>query len=197
MMTGRNISRLRPFGPKSEYVNVIIETPKGSQMKFKYDEKENLFVFDKTLPMGQSFPFDYGFVPSTKGGDGDPLDVMVIAAEPTFVGCLVHARLIGVIEAEQTENGVTERNDRLIAVPIEAKTGKLSSGAVDHLETSLARKISDFFVVYNKLQGKRFKTLGYAGPERASALIRAGMSSSHKQSSGRHRAHHQRQSEAG
>ena len=137
MKTDRNISRLRPFGPKSEYVNIIIETPKGSQIKFKYDEKENLFVFDKTLPMGQSFPFDYGFVPSTKGGEGDPLDVMIIAAEPTFVGCLVHAKLIEVIEAEQTENGETERNDRLIAVPIEAKTGKLSSGAVDHLDTSL------------------------------------------------------------
>ena len=184
MTTVRNISRLRPFGPKSEYVNVIIETPKGSHTKFKYDERENLFVFDKALPMGQSFPFDYGFVPSTKGGDGDPLDVMVIAAEPTFVGCLVHAKLLGVIEAEQTENGETERNDRLIAVPVEAKTGKLSSGAVDHLESGLARKISEFFAVYNELQGKRFKTLGCAGPERAAALIRAGTLSSHKQSSG-------------
>src|SRR5215475_6104288 len=140
MTTVRNISRLRPFGPKSEYVNVIIETPKGSRTKFKYDERENLFVFDKALPMGQSFPFDYGFVPSTKGGDGDPLDVMVIA-EPTFVGCLVHAKLLGVIEAEQTENGETERNDRLIAVPVEAKTGKLSSGAVGHLESELAHQI--------------------------------------------------------
>jgi inorganic pyrophosphatase len=172
----RNISRLRPFGPKSEYVNVIIETPKGSHTKFKYDKKENLFIFDKSLPIGQSFPFDYGFVPSTKGGDGDPLDVMVIAAEPTFVGCLVHAKLLGVIEAEQTENGETERNDRLIAVPIEAKTGKASSGTVDQLGASLARKISKFFVVYNELQGRSFKTLGYAGPERAAALIRAGMS---------------------
>jgi inorganic pyrophosphatase len=174
-MTGRNISGMRPFGPKSEYVNVIIETPKDSHVKFIYDEKENLFVFDKAMPIGQSFPFDYGFVPSTKGGDGDPLDVMVISDEPTFVGCLVHAKLIGVIEAEQTENGETERNDRLIAVPVEAKTGKPSSGAVDHLQPELARKISDFFVVYNELQGKGFKTLGYAGPERAAALIQAGM----------------------
>jgi inorganic pyrophosphatase len=177
-MTARNISRLRPFGPKSEYINVIIETPKGSHTKFKYDEKENMFVFDKHLPIGQVFPFDYGFVPSTKGGDGDPLDVMVIAAEPTFVGCLIHGKLLGVIEAEQTEDGETNRNDRLIAVPIEIKTGKPSSGTVDHLEASLARKISKFFVAYNESQGRRFKTLGYAGPERAAALIKAGMSSS-------------------
>jgi inorganic pyrophosphatase len=177
-MTARNISSLRPFGPKSEYVNVIIETPKGSHTKFKYDEKDNLFVFDKHLPMGQVFPFDYGFVPSTKGEDGDPLDIMVIAAEPTFVGCLIHAKLIGVIEAEQTEDGETNRNDRLIAVPIEVKTGKPSPGTMDHLEASLGRKISRFFVAYNELQGKRFKTLGYSGPERAAALIKAGMSSS-------------------
>jgi inorganic pyrophosphatase len=177
-MAVRNISRLRPFGPKSEYVNVIIETPKGSHTKYKYDEKENLFVFDKPMPMGQTFPFDFGFVPSTKGGDGDPLDVLIIAAEPTFVGCLVHAKLLGVIEAEQTEEGETNRNDRLIAVPIETKTGKPSSGAVDRLEASLARKLSKFFVAYNELQGKTFKTLGYAGPERAAALIRAGMSTS-------------------
>src|SRR5215831_18389322 len=184
MSAVRDISRMPPFGPKSEYVNAIIETPKGSRTKFKYDEEHGLFMFDKALPIGQSFPFDFGFLPSTKGGDGDPLDVLVLTDEPTFVGCLVHAKLLGVIEAEQTENGETERNDRLIAVPVEAKTGKLSSGAVDHLESGLARKISEFFAVYNELQGKRFKTLGCAGPERAAALIRAGTLSSHKQSSG-------------
>jgi len=175
MTAVRNISRLRPFGPKSEYINVIIETPKSSHTKFKYDEKENLFVFDKTLPMGQSFPFDFGFVPSTKGGDGDPLDVMLIADDPTFVGCLVHAKLLGVIEAEQTENDKTERNDRLIAVPLEAKTGKPSRGAVEHLESSLATKITEFFVTYNASQGKLFKTLRCAGPARAMVLIKAGM----------------------
>src|SRR5215471_3515403 len=192
MSAVHDISRMPPFGPKSEYVNAIIETPKGSRTKFKYDEEHGLFMFDKALPIGQSFPFDFGFLPSTKGDDGDPLDVLVLTDEPTFVGCLVHAKLLGVIEAEQTENGETERNDRLIAVPVEAKTGKLSSGAVGHLETELAQRISDFFVVYNELQGKRFKTLGCAGPERAEELIRAGMSNSQSPFSGRHRAHHQR-----
>jgi inorganic pyrophosphatase len=175
MTSVHNISRLRPFGPKLQYVNVIIETPKGSRTKFKYDQQHNMFVFDKVLPIGQSFPFDFGFVPSTKGADGDPLDVMLIADEPTFVGCLVHAKLLGVIEAEQTENGKTERNDRLVAVPVEAKTGRPSRGAVEHLESSLATRITEFFVTYNELQGKLFKTLGCAGPTRAMALIRAGM----------------------
>jgi inorganic pyrophosphatase len=176
----RDISHMGPFGPKSEYVNVIIETPKGSHTKYKYDEEHGLFMFDKTLPIGQTFPFDFGFLPSTKGGDGDPIDVLVLTNEPTFVGCLIHARLLGVIEAEQTENGKTERNDRLIAVPLEIKSGKPPTGAIEHLETSLARNITKFFVAYNRLQGKQFKALRYAGPDRAATLIRTGMSHSRK-----------------
>src|SRR5215471_4935488 len=176
MIPAGNITRLRPFGPKSEYLNVIIEAPKGSRTKFKYDEEYQLFLFDKTLPLGQTFPFDFGFVPSTTGGDGDPLDVLVLTPEPTFVGCLVHAKLLGVIEAEQTEKGETERNDRLIAIPLEAKSGKPPDGAVDHLEENMFRKITKFFVAYNELQGKRFRALRYAGPERAEALIRSGIS---------------------
>src|SRR5262245_56100098 len=149
-----NISRIRPFGPKSEYVNAIIEAPKGSRMKFKYDSKSGMFVFDKALPIGQFFPFDFGFVPSTKAEDGDPIDILLRNEEPTFVGCLVHAKLIGVIEAEQTEDGETERNDRLIAVPIEVKSGKppagLPTGHNDHLDTKVARHIAKFFIAYNE-----------------------------------------------
>ena len=186
-MTVRDISRMRPFGPKSEYVNAIIETPKGSRTKFKYDEESGLFLFDKALPIGQSFPFDFGFLPSTKADDGDPLDILVLSEEPTFVGCLVHAKLLGVIEAEQTENGETERNDRLIAVPLEVKSGKPSSGAIDHLEPTIVRNISKFFAAYNQLQGKRFRTLRCAGPERAETLINKAMPGAKKHSRKRSR----------
>jgi inorganic pyrophosphatase len=181
-MAVSDISRMRPFGPKSEYVNAIIETPKGSRTKFKYDEEHGLFMFDKALSFGQSFPFDFGFLPSTKGDDGDPLDVLVLTDEPTFVGCLVHAKLLGVIEAEQTENGETQRNDRLVAIPLEAKSGKPPEGAIDHLEQIMFRKITKFFVAYNELQGRRFRALRYAGPERAEALIRSGISNFQKRS---------------
>jgi len=166
-----DISQIRPFGPKSEYVNVIIETPKGSRTKFKYDEEHGVFMFDKALPMGQAFPFDFGFIPSTKGEDGDPLDVLVLTDEPTFTGCLIHGKLLGVIEAEQTEDGETDRNDRLIAVPIEVKSGKPPSGASDRLEPDVVENIRKFFVAYNQLQGKQFKALRCAGPERAAELI--------------------------
>lgn len=153
--------------------HVIVETPKGVRTKFKYDEKHHLFMFDKALPTGQSFPFDFGFLPSTIGEDGDPLDALVLADEPTFVGCLVIAKLLGVIEAEQTENGKTKRNDRFVTVPIEARPQKPPADAVHSLEPELADTITKFFVIYNELQGKKFKALRCSGPVRAMDIIKA------------------------
>jgi inorganic pyrophosphatase len=112
------ISRLAPFAPDGGDLRVIIETPQGSRNKFDYDAELGLFKLGGVLPAGAVFPFDFGFVPSTTGGDGDPLDVLVLMDEAAFAGCLVEARLIGVIEAKQTErDGKTTRNDRLVAVP--------------------------------------------------------------------------------
>jgi inorganic pyrophosphatase len=173
MMAGHDILHMDPFGPKSKYVNVIIETPKGSRTKFKYNTEHSIFMFDKALPVGQTFPFDFGFLPSTKGEDGDPLDILVLSDEPMFVGCLVHARLLGVIEAEQTENGKTERNDRLIAIPLEAKSGKPHAGTIDRLEPRITQNITRFFVAYNELQGRHFKVLRCSGPDRAATLIKS------------------------
>jgi inorganic pyrophosphatase len=165
-------------------VNAIIEAPKGSRTKFKYDDEHGTFLFDKMLPLGQTFPFDFGFLPSTRGGDGDPLDVLVLTEEPTFVGCLIHARLVGVIEAEQIENRQTSRNDRIIGVPIEAKSGKAaiakSALVSGRLPPALGRKISQFFVAYNHLQGREFKILRIAGPDHAAIVVRDAMTKSRK-----------------
>src|SRR5919205_292634 len=97
-------------------LRVIVETPKGSRNKFKYEPDLGLFRLSGVLPLGTTFPFDFGFVPCTSAPDGDPLDVLVLMDEPAFAGCLLTARLIGVIEADQTEDGQTVRNDRLIGV---------------------------------------------------------------------------------
>jgi inorganic pyrophosphatase len=107
------LDRLDAFD--GDELTVIIETPKGSQNKYAYDPRFGTFVLDGVLPAGAVFPFDFGFVPSTIGDDGDPLDVLVLMDAAAFTGCIVASRLIGVIEAEQTENGKTFRNDRLIA----------------------------------------------------------------------------------
>ena len=115
-MAAGNLTRLDAWDAESGALNVLIETPKGGRNKFKYDPGARLFELSKVLPHGAVFPFDFGFVPSTLGDDGDPLDVLVLMQESAFPGCKVACRLLGVIEAEQTEGGETERNDRLIAV---------------------------------------------------------------------------------
>src|ERR687894_835887 len=92
------LNRLPAFDPDSGTLNAVIETPKGHRNKYKFDEERGLFLLDGVLPAGAVFPFDFGFVPSTTGGDGDPLDVLVLMDEPAFTGCLVRVRLLGVIE---------------------------------------------------------------------------------------------------
>src|SRR4051812_5075636 len=82
-------------------VNVVVETPRGSVHKLSYDDERDVFVLKKSLPLGMSFPFDFGFVPGTKAGDGDPLDVLLLLDGATPPGVLVASRLVGAIEAEQ------------------------------------------------------------------------------------------------
>ena len=169
------LSHLDAYAPDSTALNVIIETPQGSRNKFNYDERLGLFKLGGVLPAGASFPFDFGFVPSTLGGDGDPLDVLVLMDEAAFAGCLVEARLIGVIEAEQTEeDGETTRNDRLIAVASDARNHK-AVRSLGQLNENLVDEIEHFFVSYNEMKGKAFKPLGRFGPKRAQKLIEEGV----------------------
>lgn len=174
-MTRARPNELEAFHDDEE-LNVIIETPKGSRNKYNYDEKLGLFKLGGVLTSGASFPFDFGFVPSTVGGDGDPLDVLVLMDEPAFAGCLVRARLVGVIEAEQTErDGETTRNDRLIAVAAESRLHK-GVRTLEALGPALLDEIEHFFVSYNDFKGKRFEPLGRFGPKKASELVEEGMS---------------------
>lgn len=157
---------------ESGHVNAIIDTPKRSRNKFKYDERIGMFKLGGALPLGAVFPFDFGYVPSTKAGDGDPLDILILMDDPAFVGCLVPAKLIGVIEAEQTEDQKTTRNDRLIAVAADSRNHSYVRFLGD-LNDNLVHEIERFFVSYNETKGKKFEILGCFGPERALALINA------------------------
>ena len=158
-----------------EHVNVIIETPKGRRNKFSYDERLDLFRLGGALPAGAVFPFDFGFVPGTRGEDGDPIDVIVIMEEPAHVGCLVPSRLVGVIEAVQTErDGRTERNDRLIAVADGSREYR-DVQAIEDVPSSLVEEIRHFFVSYNQVKGKKFEVLGTFGADRARAAIDAAL----------------------
>src|SRR5260370_26606804 len=98
---------------------VVIETTKGSRNKYDFDPDHRVFELKKVLPAGMAFPYDFGFLPSTKGGDGDPLDVLVLMDEPAFPGCVLNFRVIGVIEGDQVNKKKKQRNNRMVA--IEAK----------------------------------------------------------------------------
>lgn len=167
------ISSLPPFDEESGDLNVVIETPQGSRNKFKFDEEQDLFKLSGVLPTGAAFPFDFGFIPSTLGGDGDALDVLLLMDSPTFVGCLVTCRLIGVIEAEQTEDGEVMRNDRLIAVATHSRTHE-DVKSIDDLSRNLIDEIEHFFVSYNQIKGKSFRVQGRFGPERALKVVKEG-----------------------
>ena len=165
------LRKLRPFNRKSENLNVVIDTPKGSRNKYAFDFKINAYKLKTVLPQGTVFPYDFGSIPGTVADDGDPLDVLVLMDEPVFIGCLIEARLLGVIEAEQSEHGKTERNDRLIAVAAESHTnGGLKS--LHELDSKLIGEIEHFFVSYNDARGKKFKPIARKGPAVAKRLIR-------------------------
>jgi inorganic pyrophosphatase len=165
---------LAPF--EGDCLMVVIETPKGSPNKLAFEPRYGTFVLKGVMPAGAVFPFDFGFVPSTRGEDGDPLDVLVLMDAPVFPGCILPSRLIGVIEAEQTEEDRTKRNDRLLAVAANSATHR-SIRELSDLSQDLVAQIENFFVSYNEAKGKRFKVRGQFGRRRARALVNAGLKS--------------------
>jgi inorganic pyrophosphatase len=144
----RKRMRLPPDGGK---VSVVIETPKGSSNKFKYDPVKHMYTLDKVLPEGMFFPYDFGFVPGTKADDGDPLDVLVLHDSALFPGCSVDCMLVGVIELEQEEDGVMTRNDRLIAVT-EASVLYSEINDLARMNPTVLKQVEAFFVNYQKVR---------------------------------------------
>ncbi len=159
---------------KTMELRVIIETPKNSRNKFDLDPESGLFELAGVLPEGMMFPFDFGFIPSTLGEDGDPLDVMVFMDAPAHPGCIVNCRIVGIMSAQQTEKNEAVRNDRLLAVSLKGRTGDhiLKSGDID---PETLEQVEEFFKCYNKQHGKTFKILGIEGPKKAVKAIRKGM----------------------
>ncbi|MBH8559410.1 inorganic diphosphatase [Hymenobacter negativus] len=153
-------------------VHVVVETPKGGRNKFAFDPDLQVFKLKGVLPEGHSFPYDFGFVPSTLAEDGDPLDVLLLLAAPAFPGCVVEARLIGALEIEQEEKtGETVRNDRLLAVAADSREHKGIHSLAD-LSNEMLHEIEHFFISYNEAKGQTLRVLRRVGPEQAHALLR-------------------------
>lgn len=162
------------FDVKKATCRAIIETPKGSRNKFDYDPETNLFKLAGLLPEGMMFPFDFGFIPSTLGDDGDPLDILVLMDAPAHAGCLIDVRLIGVITAEQSKDGKTEVNDRLMGVAVHSYQHEDLENISDVSKTLLSQ-LEEFFIAYNKQRGKKFTVTGSGGPRKAVAFLKSGI----------------------
>ena len=120
------------------------------------------------------FPFDFGFIPSTRGDDGDPVDIMVLMDAPAHVGCLIDVRLIGIIEAEQTEDGKTESNNRILGAAVHSYDHE-NLRSIDQVSKTLLDQVEEFFISYNKQRGKKFKVTGTGGPGKALKFLKAGI----------------------
>jgi len=158
-------------GKDKDLIVVIIETPKGSRNKYAYDVDEHIFELKKVLPAGMAFPYDFGFVPSTKGGDGDPLDVLVLMDEPAFAGCKLTCRVVGLIEGEQSNGKTKERNDRVVAVENENHSYARVKH-IDDLGKRFEKELEEFFVNYHCLSDKTYKILAVKGPTAALRAVK-------------------------
>ena len=157
-------------GPAKKTIQIIVETPSGSRNKYKLDEKTRRMKLSKVLPEGMIFPYDFGLIPGTKAEDGDPLDVLVLTDAPTFPGCEVEVRVIGVIKANQKEKGKENRNDRLIAVA-EQSVLYARIEELGDLDSTLLKQIEEFFTNYQKVRNIEVTVLSREGAESARQKI--------------------------
>jgi inorganic pyrophosphatase len=155
-----------PYG-----VHVVIETPRGTRHKFALNEDLGIIEFSRTLPLGMTWPCDFGFIPQTKAGDGDPLDVALLIEEGTFAGCLVQARLVGMIGF--IKNG--EENHRLLAVPVTKKgAGGEWTGVndLDDLSMRTVHSVQAFLRQYNEFEGAKIELTGIKSRDEALEAVK-------------------------
>lgn len=157
----------KPGPPSPERIKVVIEIPKDSRNKYEIDDETGAIWLDRTLFTATRYPANYGYIPNSLAGDGDPLDVLVVMDEPVFPGCHVWARPIGVLEMRD-EAGP---DAKIIAVPFgDPRTASLQD--LDDLPLLLRQEIHHFFEVYKALEpGKSTESSAWADRARAYELI--------------------------
>jgi len=165
-----SLINLPPFTEDGD-VYVVVETPRGSRAKFAYDPKLESFTLSKSLLTGLTYPHDWGFVPSTKADDGDPVDIMVVHDATTFPGIVLPCRIIGVLQIEQKRKGKAERNDRLFAVPRRSHSEQGLQDIRD-LSKPILQELEKFFIATDELEDKKLEIIGWKGPKAAIQAIK-------------------------
>jgi len=154
-------------GPESpELVRAIIEIPKGSTNKYEYDGKLCVFRLDRALYSPMHYPGDYGFIPGTIAEDNDPMDVLVLTTEPSFTGCLIEVRPVGILNMVDSDAG----DQKVLAVP--TKNPRYDQiHTMDQIFSHVRREIEHFFTIYKELEGKVTRMEGWGGPREARKAI--------------------------
>ncbi len=147
-------------------VNVIVEIPKGSRNKYEYDKKTGALVLDRVLYSSIHYPGDYGLIPQTHYDDGDPLDILVMINEPTFPGCIITARPIGLFKMFDGK----QPDDKILAVPARDPTFDDITD-IDHVPKHFLAEVAHFFEIYKDLEGVRVHPIGWEPATAAKARI--------------------------
>ena len=147
-------------------VNALIEIPTGSQNKYEFDKENNRFMLDRVLFSPMHYPTEYGYLENTLADDGDPLDVLVLTSFPTFPGCVIESRVIGVLIMTDDKG----KDEKLLAVPTSDPRFK-EVHTLDDVAPHTLKEIAHFFQVYKDLENKKVEIDGWEGIETASRLI--------------------------
>jgi inorganic pyrophosphatase len=160
-----------PTWADKEHIYTVVETPRGSSCKLDFDPKLKVFTLAKPLMTGLTYPYDWGFIPSTKADDGDPLDVLIIHDSKTYPGVVLRCKPVGVLEVVQKTKGNAERNDRIFAVP---DRSPLETDITDirHIPNRAVEELEQFFRATVALQEKQLEFLGWRGPDHAVKTIK-------------------------
>jgi inorganic pyrophosphatase len=165
-----NPENIAAFG-KSGEVRMVVETPRGSTVKLEYDPKLKIYTVSKSLPLGLTYPFDWGFIPGTKGEDGDPLDALAIHDASTYPGVMLPCRLLGMVDLKQKTKEGWEANPRYILMPLwHDRLGELEKAAA--LPDRLKQEIEQFFLSTDFFTHKDPKIEAWKGRTAAEKRVR-------------------------
>ncbi len=166
---------LRPLlpSPSPGLVNLVVEIPAGSCNKYEYSAEAGIMALDRVLHSSVKYPFDYGFVPNTLAEDGAPLDAMVIMQEPTFAGCLIKARPIGVLDMH--DSGAYD--GKLLCVPV-ADPRQRSISSIRQIAPNQLEDVAEFFRTYKSLEGRVVVIDGWRDSEAVEPLLKDCISAS-------------------
>jgi inorganic pyrophosphatase len=148
-------------------IEVVIEIPKGSRNKYEYDKKRKAIKLDRMLFSAVHYPSDYGFISDTLAEDGDALDALVLVWEPTFPGCVIDAKPVGVFLMTDEKGS----DEKVLCVPLKDPLWNHVNSLSD-IPPHLLREIEHFFDIYKELENKAVKTRGWRDRERAEQTVK-------------------------